>query len=128
MSRRKRFGIAAGTTVLSAGALLGITAGPAMASPSLCTQDLCVTEAAQTYNVLYLHTYARNQIVTGFFRVQTPEHTHSDSPTARYTVGNGWTFALPYGANNDYGSYCITLYKELGPGNFEEIAYGCLTL
>jgi hypothetical protein len=128
MSRRRRFGIAAVTTVLSAIALLGLSAGPAMASPSFCTYDLCVTEGAQTYNVLYLHTYTKNQAVTGFFRVQTPEHTTANSPAATYTAGNGWTFALPYGANNDYGSYCITLYKKVGPGNFSNIAYGCITL
>ncbi|MDX6390304.1 MAG: hypothetical protein QOJ73_1367 [Streptosporangiaceae bacterium] len=128
MSRRRRIGIAAGTTVLSAITLLGVSAGPAMASPSFCTYDLCVTEAAQTYNTIYLHTYTKNQAVTGFFRVQTPEHTTSNSPDTNYAAGNGWTFALPYGANNDYGSYCITLYKKLGPGNFKNIAYGCITL
>jgi hypothetical protein len=128
MSRRRRIGIAAGTTVLSAGALLGVTAGPAMASPSFCAYDLCVTEAGQTYSNLFLDTYANNQNVTGFFRVQTPEHTTSDSPTTTYTPGHGYTFDLPYSSDADYGNYCITLYKELGPGDFENIAYGCIVL
>ena len=128
MSPRRRLGIAAGITALSAAATLGFGAAPAMASPSFCAYDLCVTEAAQTYNVLYLDTYANNQTVTGFFRLQTPEHTTYDSPTATYNPGHGYTFGLPYGSNSDYGNYCVTLYKELGPGNFEDIAYGCIVL
>jgi hypothetical protein len=128
MSLIRRLGIAAGATALSATALLAVGAAPAMASPSFCIHDLCVTEAAQTYDVLYLHTYANNQTVKGFFRVQTPEHTTSDSATTTYTPGNGATFALPYSSDADYGNYCITLYKYLGPGDFENIAYGCIIL
>jgi hypothetical protein len=128
MSLTRRLGIAAGATVLSATALVGFGAVPAMASPSFCVYDLCVTEAAQTYDVLYLHTYANNQKVTGHFEVQTPEHTAPDSPDNTYTPGNGWTFGLPYGSDADYGSYCITLWKKLGPNDYEDIAYGCITL
>jgi hypothetical protein len=128
MSLIRRFGIVAGATVLSAAALIGVGAAPAMASPSFCIYDLCVTEAAQTYDVLYLHTYANNQKVTGHFEVQTPEQTHFNSPDGTYTPGNGATFALAYGSNADYGSYCITLWKKLGTNDYEDIAYGCITL
>jgi hypothetical protein len=129
MSRRRRLTIGVATTVASAGVLLAVgPAGAAMASPSFCTYDLCVTEAAQTYNVLYLDTYANNQTVTGHFEVQTPEHTTYNSKDATYTPGNGHTFALPYGSDSDYGNYCITLWKKLGTNDYEDIAYGCIVL
>jgi hypothetical protein len=128
MSPRRRLGIAAGTTAMSVAAMLGFGAAPAMASPSFCMNDLCVTEAAQTYNVLYLDTYANNQSVDGHFEVQTPEHTAYNSPQKTYAPGSGYTFALPYGSDADYGNYCVTLWKYLGPGDYEDIAYGCIVL
>lgn len=129
MSRRGRLSIAAGTTALSAAALLGITAGPAAATtpdaPSGCVYDLCCTVPSQTYNTLYLYTYVNNQSVYGHFEVQTPEGTVENSPTTTYSPNGtrGYTFTLPYGSNADYGTYCVTLWKWVG--YWKSIAYGC---
>lgn len=132
MSRRRWLSVAAGITALSAAAMLGITAGPAAAStdaPSGCTYDLCYTVPAQTYNTLYLYTYVNNQSVYGHFEVQTPEGTARNSPTDTYSPNGlrGYTFSLPYGSNADYGTYCITLWKQVG-SSYDAIARGCSVL
>jgi hypothetical protein len=126
MSRRKRLGFIAGSALVSVGAVLVLGAAPAMASPNLCYGDVCANVAAETNTQLFIHTWAYQTTFTGHFEVQTPEHTVANSgDTKNYANGSGPTFPLPNNAQNDYGWYCITGWKKLGPGDYTKVGYFC---
>ncbi len=126
MPRSKRLGVIAASTLISTGAILGISAAPAMASPNICWDDVCANVAAETYSQIFIHVWAYNQNFTGHFEVQTPEHTYANSADKLNIAGGaGPTFAFPNGSQADYGNYCVTAWKKLGPGNYQDIAYEC---
>jgi hypothetical protein len=126
MQRRKRLSLIGASTLISAGALLGVSAAPAMASPNICYGDVCANVAAETYSQLFIHTWAFRTTFTGHFEVQTPENTVANSSDRSNVAGGaGPTFALPNNAQNDYGDYCITGWKKLGPGNYTVVGYFC---
>jgi hypothetical protein len=126
MQRSKRLGVIAASTLISAGALLGVSAAPAMASPNICYGDVCANVAAETYSNLYIHTWAFRTTFTGHFEVQTPENTVRNSGDTRNVAGGyGPTFDLPNNAQNDYGYYCITGWRKNSPGNYTDVGYFC---
>jgi hypothetical protein len=126
MLRSKRLAVITASTLLSAGALLGASAAPAMASPNLCYGDVCANVAAETASNLYIHTWAFRTTFTGHFEVQTPEHTTRNSGDTRNVAGgHGPTFDLPNNAQGDYGYYCVTGWKKLGPGDYTNVGSFC---
>ena len=126
MLRIKRIGVIAASTLISAGALLGVSAAPAMATPNFCYGDVCANVAAETYSQLFIHTWAFKTTFTGHFEVQTPEHTTYNSSDKKNVAGGaGPTFALPNNSQSDYGYYCITGWRKNSPGNYTDVGYFC---
>jgi hypothetical protein len=126
MSRSKRLGVIAASILIPVGALLGLSATPALATPNFCYGDVCANVAGETYSQLFIHTWAFRTTFTGHFEVQTPEHTVRNSGDTKNVAGGyGPTFALPNNAQDDYGYYCITGWKKLGPGDYTDVGYFC---
>lgn len=122
MRRSKRLSVIAASTVLSAGALLGMSAIPASATPNFCNGNyLCANVAAQTYSTLYIHMWSSKDSFTGHFELQTPEHTSYNSSNAKwYGNGSGPTF----GVSVVYGYYCATAWGVKGTG-YDKLGYIC---
>ena len=127
MRRIKRLSAIAASTVISAGALTGIGAAPASATPQFCNGNyLCVNVAAQSYSTLYIHMWSSKDSFTGHFELQTPEHPPpalNSSPNQKYYGnGSGPTFAVPI----VYGKYCATAWGVQGTG-YNKLGYICFT-
>jgi hypothetical protein len=124
MSRSKRLGVMAASTLISVSALLGFSAVPAMATPNFCNGNyLCVNEAAQTLSTLYIHMWAAKYSFVGHFELQTPEHTAFNSgDTRNYPNGSGPTF----GVRVVYGWYCATAWGRTSPGHYNKLGYLCI--
>jgi hypothetical protein len=119
----KRLGVVAAFAVVSAAALFGVGATPALATPNFCTGDLCMNVAGQSLSTLYIHMWAFNAKFYGHFQLQTPEHTSLNSTPNKwyYAGGSGPTFAVPI----VYGWYCGTAWRYNGGGSYTKLGYGC---
>jgi hypothetical protein len=125
--RSKRLSAIAASTVISAGALPGIGAAPASATPQFCNGNyLCANVAAQSYSTLWIHMWSSKYSFTGHFELQTPEHPPpplNSSPDQKYYGnGSGPTFAVPIA----YGKYCATAWGKTSTG-YNKLGYICFT-
>ena len=122
MRRSKRLSAIAASTVISASALLGMSAAPASATPQFCNGDyLCANVAAQSLSTLWIHMWSSKYSFTGHFELQTPENTTLNGPNAKYYGnGSGPTFAV----HIVYGKYCATAWGVQGTG-YNKLGYIC---
>ena len=124
MRRSKRLSAIAASTVISAGALTGMSAVPASAAtPNFCNGNyLCANVAAQSLSTLYIHMWSSKDSFTGHFELQTPEGTTlNSSPNQKYYGnGSGPTFSVSI----VYGKYCATAWGVQGTG-YNKLGYIC---
>jgi hypothetical protein len=122
MLLNKRLGAVAASAIISTGALLAINAAPASATPNFCYGDLCMNEAGQSINTLWIHAWAFTSNFRGHFELQTPEHTTLNSAQKEYYAGgSGPTFSVPV----VYGWYCGTAWRYNGGNSYTDIGYEC---
>ncbi len=122
MLSTKRLSVIAAATLISAGALLGISATSASATPDFCNGNyLCVNVAAQTYTTLYIHMWSARYTFRGHFELQTPEGTVSNSSNTSNGPNGGPTFPEPI----VYGYYCATAWKENSTTSYTKLGYVC---
>ena len=122
MLSAKRLGVIAASTLISAGALLGFSAGSASATPNFCNGNyLCANVAAQTYTTLYIHMWSARYTFRGHFELQTPEGAPYNSNNTSNGPSSGPTFAVPI----VYGWYCATAWKENSTTSYTELGHIC---
>ncbi len=118
----RRLSVIAASTLVSAGALVGLGATAASATPNFCNGNyLCVNVAAQTNTTLYIHMWSARYTFRGHYQLQTPEHTSFSSSNTSNGPSSGPTFPVPI----VYGWYCATAWKEVSTTDYTKLGYVC---
>jgi hypothetical protein len=125
MLSRKRLGIIAAATLMSAGAFFATGVAQAKAAtPVFCNGNyLCVEEVGQSIDTMYIDMWAHTDSFEGHFELQLPSGSPKSSGNKRNYPGSGnaVTFAVPV----VYGYYCATAWKWNGGSSYTKLGYLC---